>query len=287
MALGNSSKNGKVKESTAQDMMFADTYSAYDAHSSHDGHLEMPLEELEVTEEECPFALPLVPGGEDQSDYEPTAAVVVSDDDDIQVEHDPWKWTVMSFLEWLGGRMSAIPGHSGTETSGLERAIAYLQRLDSEISRAVRLDLDNKIAIKAVENARDEIQDGIKRLEERLDKVRENKYPRRKKKKKSEQENNAILKEAQKAAKFIVTVPIFESYIARTCINSMVSAGKDIEVTFNHMTSMYKLSSREQAAIMQLMSDMGYAMRWDRGLPREKVDTSSTDNYDLMANYPG
>jgi hypothetical protein len=50
--------------------------------------------------------------------------------------------------------------------------------------------------------------------------------------------------------------------------------------------SKYKLNDREQAQVMQLLADMGYPLRQDRGyLADEDVDTTSSDNFDWAANY--
>jgi len=79
------------------------------------------------------FTLPLVPGGADQSDLEP-ATIEVEEENEIEVESDPWKWNVTSFLDWLQGMMKGVPSHSGKDTAGCERAISYLEALDKEIS---------------------------------------------------------------------------------------------------------------------------------------------------------
>jgi hypothetical protein len=279
MSISKSSKNNKFKSLIAQDLMYVDSPDSNESFYVHDnGDLEVEEEDVRGNLSEM---LGSIPGSD--GEYEPGSLIV--EDEEVEVEDDPWKWTVINFLDWLRDKLSSIPSHTGKETSGCERAIAYLEKLDSEISKAVRMDLDNNIVIDAVELARDEIQDGIKRLEEHLTKIRDNKYPHRKKRKKSEAADGMVKK--AKAASFVVCVPMFESYVARTCINSMVSSGKDIEDTFDHMCDKYELTGREQASIMQLLSDMGYAMRWDRGKGREEVDTASTDNFDFVANYPG
>ena len=100
-----------------------------------------------------------------------------------------------------------------------------------------------------------------------------------------------MVKKAQKATHvggIIVTVPLLISSIARTCINSMVSAGKDIEDVFDKLAKKYDLTSREEMETMQLLADMGYPMRRPRGYLRdEEIDTTSVDNFDWNANYPG
>ena len=53
----------------------------------------------------------------------------------------------------------------------------------------------------------------------------------------------------------------------------MVSGGHDIEDMFNKQAEYYKLNNRERAEVMQLMADMGYILRQDRGfLPEDSIE---------------
>ena len=279
---------------------FDDSYlSIEDDDSAYDDNY---LEVIEVPDEEAAelapayvFELSAVPGGEFQDDIEAPSEIEVSDEE-IEVESDPWKWTIGNFLSWLQDKMSSIPRHSGRDSAGIERAIAYLEQLDREISRAVRSDLNNEIAIDAVEKARDEIHKGLDRLHDRLDKIMDAKYPKRKgkgkgKKKKADEQGDGMVKEASKGAyygKIVVTVPILISGIARACVNSMVSAGKDIEDEFHKLAKQYNLDKREEFMLYQALSDMGYHVRRPRGTELdEEVDYTSTENTGWIANYPG
>ena len=70
----------------------------------------------------------------------------------------------------------------------------------------------------------------------------------------------------------------------------MVSAGRDIEDIYGEQVKKYKLNNREQAEVLQLMSDMGYPIRQDRAfLPFEDVDEKVKNNegVDFAVNYPG
>lgn len=272
----------------------------HDDRDDYDGHdSEIELEEeatLTLTDtdgdgdKELVLTLPHVPGGLDQEEIE-EAELEVEEPKDIEISDDPWGWSVKAFLPWLSKKMQGIPSHSGRDTAGLERAIAYLERLDREISKAVRLDLDNEIAIDALEKARDEIQRGIERLEDRLEKVKSSKYPGKKKKLKKAAEANeeGLVKEgkATHVGGIVVSVPLFISYLARVLINGTVSAGHDIEDMFKKLDKKFKLTDREKAELMQLLSDMNYPVRRDRGfLVDEEIDTTSSDNFDWAANYP-
>jgi hypothetical protein len=68
----------------------------------------------------------------------------------------------------------------------------------------------------------------------------------------------------------------------------MVSAGKDIERTADYFIKKFNLNARDQMELFQLLSDMNYTVRRPRGLSTdEEFDSTSSDNVDFMANYPG
>lgn len=238
---------------------------------------------------ELSLSLEKVPGALDQEDILPEEEIVVEEPEEIEVNDDPWSWSVKEFLPWLDKMMKQVPTHSGKETVGLERAIAYLQKVDKEISKAVRSDFNNNIDIDMVEKARDEIQRGIERLEDRHEMVATNKYRKKKNKKKADDESDELVKEAQKATHvggIVVSVPLFISHLARVLINGMVSGGHDIEDMFDKLEKKYKLTDREKAELVQLLQDMNYPVRRDRGfMLDEEVDTRSSDNFDWSANY--
>jgi hypothetical protein len=228
--------------------------------------------------------LPEIPGSDDQmsvlSDILQDEVVV---EDEGEKEKDPWSWTVPSFLDWIQQRMQAIPHHSGQKISGVERAMAYLERIDREISKAVRADFNGEIPIDAIDQVRDEIYDGLDRLKKRLDLLFGKMT--KKTKKASVVKEAAMTKEA--TGTHTVCVPVFIDTIARICINSMVSAGKDIEDVFHALVAKFKLDDREQLSLIQVLSDKGYVVRRPRGyLLDEEIDQTSTDNFDWGANYP-
>lgn len=258
---------------------------------------------IEVGSEPIEFILTLdkIPGGLNQEDIEEKPDLEVEEPEEVIVNDDPWDWGESdNFMSWLSKMMQpkgtsshhGIPIHTGRDSAGLERAIAHFEFLDKCISRGVRSDLRGVIPIDLVEKARDEVRRGIERLEERLEQVESFKYPKKKKKekkKKAEEEQVGLVKEAQKATHvggIMITVPLFTSYLARVCINGMISAGHDIEDMFTKLAQRYKLTDRERAELVQLLSDMNYPMRRDRGIPLdEETDTSSSNNYDWAANF--
>lgn len=202
---------------------------------------------------------------------------------------DKWDWEskgAHGFIAWIKERFESVPRHSGYDSAGLERAVSYLDKLDSEISKAMRLDLEGELDADKIEEIRSKIDDGIDRLNERLDRIKKSKKNR---KKKSEQEVSDMIKTAQKVTGvqgIYIVAPLLISRIARVCINGMVSAGHDIEDLFNKQVTKYKLTDREQAEVMQLLADMGYPLRQDRGyLLDEDVEISSSNNFDWSAQY--
>lgn len=258
-------------------------------------------EPLEVNE---PLEVEIVVGdlpGAPSGTPDPEAELEVSEDDSSEKKPDEndakskkpekWDWSAKGasgFVTWIQERLGDIPKHSGYDTAGLERAISYLDKLDNEISKAMRLDLDGELDANKVEEVRSKIDEGVSRLQDRIDKVRSSKKP---KKKKRAEMDPSLIKEAQKITGVqgvFVTVSLLTSRIARVCINGMISAGHDIEDIYAKQVKKYKLSEREQAEVRQLLEDMGYALRQDRGFfPDDDVDPASSDNIDWQANYKG
>jgi hypothetical protein len=201
-----------------------------------------------------------------------------------------WDWEsrgAKGFITWVKERLDDVPKHSGYDSAGLERAVAYLERVDNEVSKAMRMDLEGELDANQIEKVRSVIDNGIERLHERLDKVKSSKKKSRKKK--ASESDDGLVKEAQKITGVqgvFVTVDLLTSHIARVCINGMVSAGHDIEDLFERQAKYYDLDKRERAQVIQLLDDMGYTMRRDRGfMPDQDVDPASSDNMDWAANY--
>lgn len=247
--------------------------------------------------EEIVFVLPKIPGADDDSDIvveqDGGAEIEIDEPKDVIVESpDQWDWQsrgISSFLNWLSEMLQNVPRHTGRDTTGLEKAISYFEAVDKEITKAMRMDYKNEIDSAKAEEARAQIEDGLERLVDRLEKVRTSKYKRFSKKKKADESSNKIIKEANttKINGIAITVPLFISFLARTLINGHVSAGHDLEDMFRKLDKKYKLTDREKAELTQLMLDMNFPMRLDRGLLGEDVDVERSDNFDWAANYVG
>lgn len=251
------------------------------------GQVSFEVDEDNSVEEEFSLTLPAVPGGENQDDLtleEEEDELEVQDVEVEEVDTDPWKWKLENFTAWLSKMMQGVPRHSGEDTSGILRAVAYLKAIDAEIDKAARTDLRGVLDVGMLEKAKQEIHKGIKRLEERLHILNYNLYG---KKKKAELEipQNGFVKEAFTAA-FQINVPIFMSAICRILINSTISGGHDMEETFKKLDKKFKFTDREKLEIVQVLMDMNFPLRRDRGIMMgEEWDPTSSDNFDFAAGY--
>ena len=287
-----------MEDETPNHAHLDDNVVMYEDRPSEEAVLEIHDEPVhEVTDAPMSFLkLPNIPGAPSHAQDD-----LVVEDQAVEIDEAPeagpadsWDWShhgPENFMHWIAERFNGIPQHSGQDTAGLERAIAFLEKLDGEISKAMRSDFDAKIDSDTIEKARDQIDDGIYRLKERLEQVSDSKHKSKKKKKRAEVTDSPLVKEGQKATHvggIIVTVPLLISRVARVCINGMVSAGHDIEDLFAHQVKQYSLTEREQAETMQLLADMGYPLRRDRGISlNDDMDPRSSSNLDWSSNYPG
>jgi hypothetical protein len=238
------------------------------------------------------FHLPSLPGINDSEDDDIQGELDVEEvEDEVEIaELDKWDWEsrgLSQFLPWLQDIVNKIPTYSANEPSGMERAYSYLQNLDSIISKALRKDINGDINISQLDAARSTIRDGMVKLEKALEKEMAS---RKRKRAGSDPEYRAgLVKNAQKISgvnRTTITVDILLARVAKVCINGTISAGKDIEDLFKKQVKAYDLNIREQASVLQLLEEMGYPIRRDRGvLPGEDIDPRSEDNFDWMASY--
>jgi len=329
--------------------------SAIPPHHPHEGSEQLmslaPIEvsepgEIEIVVEELPGAPPGTKHPEPELEVHDETLEVKDDGEDKK--EDPkesknakWDWSKHGphgFVAWVKERLDSVPKHSGYDSAGLERAMAYMEKLDSEISKAMRMDLDSELDANNVEKIRAQLDDGLSRLRDRLDKVKDSKKSSKKRKKTAAEMQPQIqevlnrwsdediqsyvvdasipgeewdiqkaihqianggeepgfegawIKTAQKiygvGSGVMITVPLLISRIARVCVNGTVSAGHDIEDLYNRQVKKWALSEREQAEVQQLLFDMGYPLRQDRGfMPEDDLEVYDTDNMDWAANY--
>ena len=276
----------------------------YPAHPSRETMMEMHdpenFQDCPEVEEQYPGEIVIQIGelpGVEALDPEMESSLEVSEEepedkseaDDSKKSKVAPKWDWQSkgshgFFSWVKERLDDVPKHSGYDTAGIERAISYLEKLDSEISRAMRLDMDGELDSDKIEEARSKIENGINSLHDRLDKVK--KKPR--KKKRASEDESGLVKEAQSPiiSGIVITVPLLTSALARVLINGSISMGRDMGDMMKRLIQKFKLTDREVYEIVQLMNDMGYPMRWDRGLmPTDEFDPTSEDNFEFGPVY--
>lgn len=134
---------------------------------------EMNLLDFSLADEKTLHLLPeddLVVHQDDLDDYK----LDTKRDTDWENDGDHSK-----FLAHMRAKIKQMPQHNGKTSVGLERAIAYLKRLDKEISRAIQSDDKNIIDEQEAEDMRDMISDYIDKLEDGLEKLTSKKRGRR------------------------------------------------------------------------------------------------------------
>ena len=244
--------------------------------------------------------LPGAPPGTKDPEPEPEVEVSLEVEEDSEkdgndaqkVKKEKWDWESKwqskgpaGFFTWVKDMLAAVPKHSGYDSAGIERAVAFLDRLDSEISKAMRMDLDSELDANKIEEVRSKIDDGITALQQRLSKIKKTK----KSKKKKADINSELVKEAQKAVGIqgtFVVVPLLISRLGRIIINGTVSAGHDAEDMFEKLSAKYKLTDREQAELLQYLADSNFPLLGDRGYKLdEDYSLRSSDNFDYSAIY--
>jgi hypothetical protein len=203
-----------------------------------------------------------------------------------------WKHVIESkgpegFFMWVKQRIDSVPKHSGYDKAGLLRAVGYLEKLANEVSKAMREDLDGKLDADKIEHLLAQVEDGVERIHERIDKISKKKS----RKKKSEFDQTGIVKEAQKLPTIngiTIVVPLFISRIARVCLNGMVSAGHSLQDMYDQQCEKWDLTEREKAEVQQLIEDLGYGCVQNRGLIADKDSfIKEHGDFDYASNYKG
>src|SRR5208282_5704011 len=112
---------------------------------------------------------------------EPLRAEEKEDNNDANKTDNGKKWDGKGgsdgFVAWINSRLASVPKHKGDNIGGCERACSFLEKLDNDISRHMREDLDGELDDNLVEKVRKDIDDGIGRLQARLDKIKKAKKP--------------------------------------------------------------------------------------------------------------
>ena len=222
-------------------------------------------------------------------------------------EKRPQTWAddraVESFMQYIKESYPAkIPRHDGKNILGAERAIRWLTDLAKEISEAVRRDETGVLDDSILEETRVSIMKDILLLKEHILKLNKKFKGELKKKAGLDDDlmkfaeeieiayNHGINGELKKVAftpKINLFVSPFERAVSGIIINSVISGGKPLDEVYDFLKEKYKLTDREELAIMQVVMDSGFPIFKDRGTFSEKKTKNSTSTHgiEFIKNY--
>lgn len=236
----------------------------------------------------------LIPGADISSDD--------IDEEETEVETDYANDGDLSkFMDYISDKYKSIPQHDGQTTVGCERATGYLERLNSEISRAIREDSDNVLDLVALEDIRVSIMGDIVKLKSHLSKLKKRLKDSQSKKAEASlppawKASDGSLVSAEDLSKvastprnIVIAVSPFERAISGIMINAHVSAGHPIEEVYKFLADKYSINEREELAIMQLCMDSGFHVFKDRGSYSLSAETEGSSKagsgVDFVKNY--
>tara|TARA_A100001011_G_scaffold325120_1_gene347848 strand:+ start:1190 stop:2158 length:969 start_codon:yes stop_codon:yes gene_type:complete len=266
-------------------------------------------EEIKLVQEE--FSEFVEEVGEDKSisDIIPGSELRLSEteeDEEVERETDYENDGDLSkFLDYVSRVYpSEIPKHDGTTMLGCEKAISFLDRLNSQISRSIREDVDDVLDVSSLEQVRVSIMKDTMVLKDHLNKLKKKFKDHHKKDastlisdssgiphwKNSKGEHvsfSELSKEAATPAKMYISVPPFERAIAGILINAHVSGGNSMEDVWEILSKKYDINDREELSIMQVVMDMGFHLFKDRGTfsGGESDEKDKTHGVEFIKNY--
>lgn len=245
-------------------------------------------EELPGVEEEEPE----VSSAADAVRMLPGSSMSLADDEEDkpdEKEDVPGTWRddgdVRDFENYVQDAYSKIPNHDGTTILGCERAINYLKNLDREVSKAISLDKNMVLDVGSLDGYRVNMMNDMMTLKQHIKKLQRQIREQHGKKAFSDTpmkiagSEAEFTKEATVARPQLIMTP-FERAISGMIVNAVVSSGKSFEDVYELLKKKYAFTDREELAVMQLVSDMGYPIFKDRG-------SYGKDNLeiDFMKNY--
>lgn len=202
--------------------------------------------------------------------------------EEIEEKNKSWleDHDVKKFHDFLQQEMSRIksPMAARSSLSEMERAYSQWKGLDGHISKALRDDYSNTLDVPAIDKQRSLVQHNIDQLESLLNSV---KNVRKNKGRRAEVEQDGIVKEAGTPMYLGIqtNMTLFETAIVRTLINGVVSGGANMEELYEILKEKYDFSEREELALFQALSDMGYPTFKDRAKIGDKdQDVSDSKN---------
>jgi len=184
-----------------------------------------------------------------------------------------------------------IPKHDGKTLVGAQRAVRWLKNISKEISEAVIKDERGILDDAEMEKIRVSIMKDILVLSEHIKKLDKSFKGKLKKKaglddgfmKFAEEiefaynHDEAELRKTAMIPRIQLVVQPFERAIAGIIVNSVVSGGKPLEEVYDFLKEKYKLTDREELAVMQVVMDYGYPIFKDRGTIGDKADKDTSN----------
>lgn len=337
----------RLHEEAPDTVNFAEDNSFEDMLDPSDGNISFSENELEdLTLEDV--LKPFIEGDGGMEDVVETAESVLGDAEDLLEEHgdeslsnllpganvslsefeeeDEARDTdyandkdLTKFMDHVTALYPAkIPHHDGTSTVGCERAISFLDRMNGDISRAIREDQENVLDIAKLEDIRVNIMRDVLVLKDHLSKLKRQIRDGHSKsasvevsspKARGSKGNLGIpnwespsgksisyrrMREVEKLEKvagtpnnLVIAVSPFERAISGIMINAHISAGHPMEDVYGFLTKKYDITDREELAIMQLCMDSGFHIFKDRGAYSNDAsgDESDKRGVDFVRNY--
>jgi len=193
------------------------------------------------------------------------------------------------FMDYIQSEYPAnIPAHDGRSTTGCENAIYFLSRLNSEISKAIKADVDKVLDLAGLEEIRSNIMRDVITLKDHLKKLE--------KKLKDQHSKTAdhaaplwttangdsvdLVKEATTPNNMVICITPFMRAITGMMINAHVSSGKPMEEVYEALKEKYDITDREELSIIQICMDSGFPLFKDRGtVSDEKLSVDFLRNY--------
>ena len=173
--------------------------------------------------------------------------------------------------------------------------MAWLSKLNSEISGAIRSDEEGKLDLDALEGVRVNILRDVMVLRKHISSLKSKLKEEHSKTSslsaipvwKNSSGVDVDLSDLKKSAgtpnNIVIAVSPFERAISGMMINAHVSAGHPMEDVFEALKSKYDLTDREELSIMQICMDSGFPMFKDRGTISDDADSAS--RIDFVKNY--
>lgn len=247
-----------------------EVYQESDGHVHHEGEQVIEGDAEQVLQE----IGKKIPGVE---------VLVVDEDPDDKEEDKETDWEndrdPNHFMVYITKQYpSGIPKHDGTSTLGCERAILFLNKLNKEISEALRADSDDVLDIPKLEDIRVNLVKDTVTLQNHVKDLN-------KKRKRAEVDSEESIVKTASTPKIQLIMTPFERAISGIITNAVVSSGKPFEDVYEFLKKKYSLDEREELAIMQILKDMGHPIFKDRGTIGKGEKKEEGYGVEFIKNY--